>query len=235
MKQKVWGLVLAAEKTTDAAGSVEPAFLYLNDRPVLAYSLTAFMQCPDIDGVIIVINRERAESALGMVQLYGFSKVKKIVMAGARRSTSMTAALEHVDDSVDWICVHDATFPLLSPALISETIKSAKRYGSGVAATEVLEPVVTAKRHVVTAKLPEYPAPWCLLYPQTYPAQKLFELYPKTAKTRKNHKDETTALLDAGEPLRLVPAPPTVRIRTVDDLVRALAIDHAVNVTTLAP
>ena len=39
MKQAIWGLVMAAGKTEQISSEIETAFLYLNDRPVLAYSL----------------------------------------------------------------------------------------------------------------------------------------------------------------------------------------------------
>ena len=91
MKQSVWGLVMAAGKAEQLSSEIETAFLYLNDRPVLAYSLEAFIQCPDIDGIVVVISRERAESVLAMVQLFGFAKVRKIVVGGARRAASMAA------------------------------------------------------------------------------------------------------------------------------------------------
>ena len=67
MKQAIWGLVMAAGKAEQLSSEIETAFLYLNDRPVLAYSLEAFNQCPEIDGVVVVVSRERAESVLGMV------------------------------------------------------------------------------------------------------------------------------------------------------------------------
>ena len=45
MKQAIWGLVMAAGKAEQLSSEIETAFLYLNDRPVLAYSLEAFNQC----------------------------------------------------------------------------------------------------------------------------------------------------------------------------------------------
>ena len=92
MKQTAWGLVMATGKSEQLSAEIETAFLYLNDRPVLAYSLAAFMQCPDISGIVVVVSRERAESVLGMVQMFGFSKVRKIVVGGARRAASMAAS-----------------------------------------------------------------------------------------------------------------------------------------------
>ncbi len=225
MKQATWGLVMAAGRAEQITSEIETAFLYLNDRPVLAYSLAAFMQCPDIEGIVVVVSRERAESVLGMVQMFGYSKVRKIVVGGAKRSASMAAGLEHVDDDVEFVCVHDASRPLVTAALISETVKSARRHGSGVAAVEIAEPVVSVKKGVVESRLDVDGRLWTAISPQTWPRAALVQAYPKAAKNRKNHEDDLEAMLAAKMEARLVPsAAISLRIRSADDLQPALAL-----------
>jgi len=169
MKQTTWGLVMATGKSEQISSEIETAFLYLNDRPVLAYSLSAFMRCADIEGIVVVVSRERAESVLGMVQMFGYSKVRKIVVGSARRSASMAAGLEHVDDEVEFVCVHDASRPLVTPALISETVRCAWKHGSGVAAAEIADAVVSAKKGAVDERQDVDGRLWTVGSPQAYP------------------------------------------------------------------
>lgn len=225
MKQTAWGLVMATGKSEQLSAEIETAFLYLNDRPVLAYSLAAFMQCPDISGIVVVVSRERAESVLGMVQMFGFSKVRKIVVGGARRAASMAAGLEHLGDDVEWVCVHDASRPMVGAALISETVKTARRHGSGVAAMEIPDPVVAAKKGVCAERLDEAGRLWAVVSPQTYARAALRKAYPAAAKNRKNYEDDLEALLAVGVEPRLVPAPGlSPRIRSAADLAPVLAL-----------
>ena len=225
MKQMTWGLVMATGKAERISSEIETAFLYLNDRPVLAYSLSAFMQCPDISGIVVVVSRERAESVLGMVQMLGFSKVKKIVVGGARRAASMAAGLEHVDEDVHWVCVHDASRPLLSAALISETVKCAGRHGSGVAAVEISDPVVGAKKGIIDSRKDVDDRLWMAVSPQTYSREALVKAYPKSAKSRENHEDDLAAMMALGVEARLVPTTEiSFRIRSAEDLAPALAL-----------
>ncbi|HAL92324.1 MAG TPA: hypothetical protein DCM68_04780 [Verrucomicrobia bacterium] len=225
MKQTTWGLVMATGKAEQISSEIETAFLYLNDRPVLAYSLAAFMQCPDIAGIVVVVSRERAESVLGMVQLYGFSKVKKIVVGGAKRAASMAAGLEHVDEAVEWVCVHDASRPMVKPDLISETVKCAHRHGSGVASVEIPDAVVSAKKGVFEARLDKEGRLWTAISPQTWPRAALVKAYPKAAKNRKNHDDDLDAMLAEKIVPRLVPTLAlSLRIRSAADLQPALAL-----------
>ena len=225
MKQTNWGLVMATGKTEQISSEIETPFLYLNDRPVLAYSLAAFMQCPDVDGIVVVVSRERAESVLGMVQMLGFSKVRKIVVGSGKRAAAMAAGLEHVADEVEWVCVHDASRPLVTPAQISETLKCARRHGAAVAAVEIEDPLVTARKRAVATRLESEGGHWAAVSPQAYPREALAKAYPKSAKDRKNHADDLAAMTSVGIVPWLVPiAGPTLRIRTAEDLSPALAL-----------
>ncbi len=225
MKQTTWGLVMATGKAERISAGIETAFLYLNDRPVLAYSLAAFTQCPDISGVVVVVSRERAESVLGMVQMLGLSKVKKIVVGGAKRAASMAAGLEHVDDEAEFVCVHDASRPMLSAALISETVRSACRHGSGVAAVEIADAVVSAKKGVVASREDAEGRLWMVVSPQTYPRAALAKAYPKGGKGKRSWEDDLEAMMALKIEPRLVPtAGLSLRIRSAEDLAPALAL-----------
>lgn len=225
MKQSAWGLIIAMGKSEKIASDVETAFLYLNDRPVLAYSLAAFNQCPEIDGIVVVVSRERAESVLGMVQLFGFAKVRKIVAGGATRAAAMAAGLQHVDDSVEWVCVHDASRPMVKADLIAETVKTARRHGSGIAATEIPDAVVAAKKSAVHARFDQDERLWAAISPQTWPLPALLKAYPKSGKARKNYADDLEAMLTQKITPRLVPTTAcSLRIRTAADIAPAIAL-----------
>lgn len=220
MRHLAWALVMAAGKAEKLAPGAETSFLYLDDRPVLAYSIAALMQCPDIDGIVLSVPRERAESVLALVQLCGYSKVRKIVAAAPRRSASMAAALAHVPADVECLCVHDPSWPFPSPDTVSATIRSARRNGSGVAAVPIPDRVVSAPKGVFSAECPGQL--WAVISPQTWPVAELRKAYPQTAKNRTNYDSDWAAMLAQGITPRLVPAAPSFRIRSADDLAPAL-------------
>ncbi len=223
MKHTTWGLVMAAGRGEQISTEIETPFLYLNDRPVLAYSLAAFNQCPEIGGLVVVIPRERAESVLGLVQMLGLSKVKKIGVGGARRATAMADGLDHIPEDVEWVCVHDASRPMVTPAQIAETAKCAWRHGSGVLAAGIADPLASARRNKVEARLDG--GAWAVLSPQTYPREALAKAYPKTAKSRRNYADDLEAMMAAGVEPRLVPTTEvSLRIQTAEDLAPVLAL-----------
>lgn len=219
MKQLAWALVIAAGREEKLSPEVEIPFLYMNDRPVLAFSLAAFEQCPDIDGVVVVVSRERADSVLGMVQMLGFSKVRKIVPGGVQRARSMAAGLEYIPDTVPWVCVHDASRPVINPKLISDTVKCATRHGSGLAAVEMLDTLVESKKVGTASRLGGKEHIWGIISPQTYPRAKLLEAYASGNTARQSYADDAEAMAAMDVPLRIVPTHlVSPRIRSVEDL-----------------
>ena len=49
-----FGIVVAAGKSERMGAGIDKAFLNLGSKPVLAFSLLAFENCPEIEGVILV-------------------------------------------------------------------------------------------------------------------------------------------------------------------------------------
>lgn len=199
--------------------SVDKAFLTLGTKPVLAYSLHAFERCPDIDGVILVARKDRIEAAWGMVQMFGFSKVKKVVQGGAARQDSVFNGLTEVEDSVSIVAVHDGARPCVTPELISETIRSAKRYGSGVAAAKVTDTTKEVARGYVVARTIDRSKLWAVQTPQTFRVQLLKDAFARVKKKRAKVTDEASAVELLGKEVRLVPSSwANVKLTRLDDL-----------------
>lgn len=231
MKHTAWGIVVASGKAEKLSGGVETPFLYLNDRPVLAYSLAAFQQCQDIDGIVVVAPAERAEGVMSMIKMFGFSKIRKIVAGGDRRAAFMSDALAQVaqlDRMVDVVCVQDASQPLIAPELIAETIKVARRQGCGIAAVSLPGPVFAdAKRNVAGAQAAEAGNGWMAVSPQAFQLEKLQAAYPPKVKgqTPTPYASDIEAAQALQMPLRLVPTPgPAIRISSTEDLAPVLAL-----------
>ena len=216
---------MAVGKSARISTDIETAFLYLDDRPVLAYSLAAFMQCPEIEGIVIGVNRARAESVLAMVQMLGISKVKKIVGVGVQRTAAMAACMGHIPEDVDLVCLHDASWPMVTPEIISQTVVTASRHGAAVAAVELFDPVVTAKKNVFTSRVGGDERMWSVISPQTYPRAALAQAYPQAQAKRKNYSDDLAAMqAQKLEPRLVTVNTPSLRIRSSDDLQPVLAL-----------
>jgi 2-C-methyl-D-erythritol 4-phosphate cytidylyltransferase len=219
MVHVTWGLIIACGRPEQLQPSIETPFLNLGSRPVLAYVLQAFEQCPDVLGVLVVADKTRCEAVAGMAQMLGYSKVRRIVPGGVSRQTSVMAGLEKLDDDVTLVCVHDATRPCVTPALISETIKAAKRYGSGVAAVPATDAVKVVERGQVVSQSFAPGTAWIAQTPQSFLRDRLEKAYIAASKKRLQVADDAEAYALTRHEVHLVQgSPKNIKIREPQDL-----------------
>ncbi len=219
------GIIVAAGKSERMGADVDKVFLSLGTRPVLAYSLLAFEQCPLIDGVILVTRKDRMDSARGLVQMFGCSKVRKIIAGGASRQMSVMNGLAELGDDVKIVAIHDGARPCVTSALIEETIKSAKRHGSGVAAVKVTDTIKEVDRGTLVTRTVDRSKLWAVQTPQTFRTDWLKKAYAQIGKKKQEVTDDASAVEMLGEPVHLVPAARTnVKITSPEDLFLAAMI-----------
>jgi 2-C-methyl-D-erythritol 4-phosphate cytidylyltransferase len=220
-----YGIVVAAGKSERMGKDVDKVFLSLGTQPVIAHSLAAFEHCPDIDGVILVVRKDRVDAARGMAQMYGYSKVKRVIAGGGKRQVSVANGLAALNEDVRIVAVHDGGRPCVSPQLISETIKTAKRYGSGVAAVKLTDTVKVVDKGVTASGTLDRSKIWAVQTPQTFKVDLLRDAFDAVRKKKATVTDESSAVELLGEGVRLVPAPMTnIKITTPDDLTLAAAL-----------
>ena len=200
-----YGIIVAAGKSERMGADVDKVFLSLGTRPVLAYSLLAFEQCPLIDGVVLVVRKDRLASARSMAQMFGCAKVRAVVAGGASRQASVMNGLAELGDDVKIVAVHDGARPCVTSQLIEDTVKSAKRCGSGVAAVKVTDTIKEVERGMLVARTVDRTKLWAVQTPQTFQVACLKKAYKLTGK-KMTMTDEASAVEASGEEVHLVPA-----------------------------
>jgi len=217
-----FAIIVAAGKSERMGPDIDKAFLSLGTRPVVAYSLVAFEKCPDVDSVILVVRKDKLEAARAMVQMYGCAKVKRVVAGGARRQDSVVNGLEHVPADAKIVVVHDGARPCLTPDLITETVNSAKRFGSGIAACKVTDTIKEVARGLTVSKTVDRTRLWAVQTPQAFERESLVKAFEVVRKKRLVVTDESSAVEMVCKDVRIVPAPWTnMKITTPNDLVTA--------------
>lgn len=221
----VYGIIVAAGKSERIGPNVDKAFLTLGTKLVLAYSLMAFQECSLIDGMILVVRKDRLESARGLIQIFGFSKVKKIVVGGVLRQGSVMNGLAELHDEVRIVAVHDGARPCVTPDLIAETVKSAKRFGSGVAAVKITDTVKEADRGLVISRTVDRAKLWAVQTPQTFKRELLIEALRKVEKSKATVTDEAAAMELIDQEVHLVPSTwANIKITVPEDIPIAAAM-----------
>lgn len=220
-----YGIIVAAGKSERMGADVDKGFLSIGSKPVLAYSLQAFERCADIDGIILVVRKDRLDTASGMAHMFGCHKVKKVVVGGATRQLSVQSGLDELNDDVKIVAVHDGARPMVTPELISETIASAKKSGSGVAASKITDTVKYVERGLKVSKTIDRAKLWAVQTPQTFKVALLRKAFEVVNKKDVAVTDEASAAELAGIDVMLVPtALPNLKITMPQDLQVAAAI-----------
>ena len=201
-----YGIIVAAGKSERLGPEVDKAFLTLGTKPVLAYSIIAFQECTAIDAIVLVVRKDRLAAARSLVQIYGCFKVRHIVAGGAQRQDSVLNGLEQLPDEALIVAVHDGARPCVTPAIIIETINSAKEHGSGVAAVKVTDTIKEVERGMKVTRTIDRARVWAVQTPQTFKRLQLIDALKKARKAKAVVTDEASAMENAGHEVHLVPS-----------------------------
>ncbi len=224
---KTTAIVLASGKSTRMGNALDKCFLSLGARPVVAWSLLAFEACADVEEVILVVRKDQVTAAGGIQRIFGLNKIKQILVGGSRRQDSVWAALKTLNPVESrYVVIHDAARPCVTPELIQEVIRSARRYGSGVVASPVVDTVKTVGSGMMTKSTLERSSLWAVQTPQAFLTESLQTAYRQFALDKKALFTDDSAVLEAaGIPSRLVKwESPNPKITTPMDLTLAAAI-----------
>lgn len=130
-------LIVAAGKGDRAGGAVPKQYAMLGGKPLLAYSVDAFLAHSAIGAVVVVIGegqKQLAQEALSARLLSG------IVTGGAERQDSVLAGLEALaGQGVTKVLIHDAARPFLSADIIDRLIVALDRADGALPALPVVD------------------------------------------------------------------------------------------------
>jgi len=219
------GIIVAGGKGERMGPDVDKAFLSLGAKPVLVYSLLAFEKCPDVDEVVLVVRKERVEAARCAVQMFGCKKVIKIISGGNQRQQSVANGLAEISEEAEVVAVHDGARPCVTLGLISETIKLARQYGSGVAAVKITDTVKEVDKGMIIAQTIDRTKLWRVQTPQAFKVALLRKAFAMVKKKKIKITDEASSVELICDNVRLVQSSSSnIKITSADDLMLAAAL-----------
>jgi len=218
-------IIVGAGRGERMGANTDKAFLSLGPRPLVAYSMMAFEACTEIRQIVLVVRRDRIEAAKNMAQMFGISKLRTVVAGGAHRQDSVRKGLAELPPETRYVTIHDAARPLVTPALISETVRCAHKHGSGVAGRRMVDTVKLVEKAPVVSRTVDRDQLWTVQTPQTFRLDLLRQAYARLAETGAVVTDDAAALEQIGVPVRLVEwAPVNLKVTIAEDLAVAAAL-----------
>lgn len=193
----------AAGRSTRFGQSRSKLLETLAGSSVIARSLQPFLARSDLAKVIIPCGNERSiRDALSQP----LDPRVEFCAGGETRADSVLAALRQVPASIEWVAVHDAARPLVTAALIENTLAVARNHGAAVPALAV---ALTIKQ--ATGPLParvERTVPrdalWAMQTPQIMRRADLLDAFERCPLPMDRVTDDVQLLELAGKDVWLV-------------------------------
>lgn len=139
------GLILAAGLDPQFQMDIPKQFVIVENRPVIVYTLQAFQQHAEIDQVIVSCLPGWQEMVKAYAKQFDITKLTAIVEGGADGQESSWRGIQWLAKHGrpdDVVVVHDAIRPLVTQDLISDSIRTCRKKGMGVAAVRSTDTVM---------------------------------------------------------------------------------------------
>ena len=201
----------------------------LAGKPVAIHSLLAFEACASVERIVLVTREERVAEFEALSREHGVTKLQSVVPGGAERHLSVWNGMQaaQAKDS-DYVAVHDAARPLITPATIEACLATARHHGASACAAPVSD---TLKRATVDGSVTgsvERDHLWAMQTPQIFLMELLDRAYRQILRRGQEVTDEVSALQALGVSVMLTRVDgPNFKITLPGDLALArLILEH---------
>ena len=190
-----------------AAGSsqrmgFDKLFSVIAGKPVIAHTIDAFQRA-DCVGEIILVGRS---DSLGELQkIVGQpTKITGIVEGGVERSDSVRAGLDYVNPNSDFVAVHDAAQPMVTPEKIEQVFEACRKYGAATLAEPITDTIKRADVDLSVTESVDRDGIYTMQTPQVFAKELLEEACEFVARKKISVTDEVSAVELLGRKVILV-------------------------------
>ena len=134
---KVTALIPAAGMGKRMGAGVNKQYLMLNEKPIVAHTITVFENSPFVDDIYLIIPEpEIPYCREQVVERYGFTKVRRIVPGGAERQNSVLNGLRAMADARDddLVLIHDGVRPFVPVHVLERALETARVHDGALVA-----------------------------------------------------------------------------------------------------
>ena len=224
------GLRFTGGKSTRVGTTVAPTpdhgkkqFTFLEGKPILAHTLDKFEACSLIRSVRLVVGQEDMDYCLKeIVEKYRFRKVSKIVPGGKWRQESVKNGIDALPKDADIVAIHDGVRPLVTQAMIEDSIHSAVQYGAVVLAVPVKETIKMSNPDGTVLKTLDREFLWQIQTPQTFQIHVIREAHNRATADGFVGTDDASLVERLGVKVHILPGSHrNIKITTPEDLALA--------------
>jgi 2-C-methyl-D-erythritol 4-phosphate cytidylyltransferase len=191
----------AAGRSTRFGGPRSKLLELIDGTTVIGRAVAPFLLRPDLATVVVATDDPESYRPILTDPRVRFCP------GGPTRADSVRSALRHVPADIEWVAVHDAARPLVSPALIEATLTAAREHGAAVPAMAVHLTIKQATGPLparVEKTIPRQ-ALWAMQTPQVVRRADLIAAFDRCPIPLSEVTDDVQLLELAGQEVWLVP------------------------------
>lgn len=213
--------IIVSAGNSSRMGGINKQMLSVGGMPVVARTLKAFEENPNIKNIVLVTKADDIFSMQMLAEKYNISKISDIVCGGNSRQESVLNGVAKLDKNAKFILIHDGARPLISQEIINSVCKKLETSVAVTCAVKVKDTIkqVNAEGKVI----------------KTVPREDLFAVQtPQGVRTREYMRavgkigeisgftDDTSIMEAAGYEVHIVEGSyKNIKITTPDDVVIA--------------
>jgi 2-C-methyl-D-erythritol 4-phosphate cytidylyltransferase len=221
MPQKEYAIIVAGGKGTRMHSSTPKQFMLLDDLPVLAHSINAFLAYNPNTVIILVLPEDDIDHWKQWSENHGYAPRPIITKGGASRFQSVKNGLQAIQEMSGLVAIHDGVRPLVDADTIGASFRIAAVHRSAVAAVRLKESLRMTDQD--TTKAVDRALFRLIQTPQTFDLELIRKAYtiPETS----NLTDDASVAEQAGFKISLFEGSyENLKITTPEDLVIARAL-----------
>ncbi len=216
---KNYAIITAAGKGTRLPGAVAKQFRPIGSKPLLAWTIDKFEQCPSIDAIHLVVAGEDLNyTHEAVVDRFKYKKVERIVAGGKTRFDSILCGLRSVPETANLVYIHDGVRPLVSIAEIEAVGKEAEAYDAAILAVRQTETLKRIEDGFVIATL-DRDKIWIAQTPQVFKYEAIISAYIQALESKRDFTDDSSVCEAFGISVRVVEgSTANIKVTTPEDL-----------------
>lgn len=197
-------MILAAGRGVRFGAPVNKSFVELLGKPLLLWSVEAFLEAGVVQELVVVSRPGEAEAVERV--LSGVGLPWRTVEGGARRQDSSLAGIRAAREEI--VLVHDAARPLVSPELIRAVFRAAVEHGAAVPVVPVRDTLRYVDRGFLLGKTVEREGLHAVQTPQGFRRDLVLPALEEADRRGVSLTDDATAVIHAGAEVAAVPGDP---------------------------
>ena len=220
MSARVAALIVAAGTGERFGGPLPKVFVPLGPRPMLLWAVQAYAAHPEIDHLGLVVAPEYVSRARELCR--DVPAAVQVIAGGLHRRQSVLNGLRALAERPpDLVAIHDGARPLVSAAIISDSLRVCREHGAALTAVAATDTVKQVEAGRIVATL-DRRSLYLAQTPQTFRFELILQAHERAEAEDWEVTDDAMLLERLGHTVYISQgAARNLKITTRDDLQRA--------------